>query len=38
MIRYKSKSIERFKEFRDEVEKHLGKGINPLDQIQVVNT
>ena len=30
LMRYKSKAFERFKEFRNEVEKQLGRSINSL--------
>ena len=38
LMRYKSETFEKFKEFKNEVQNQLGKSIKPFDQIEVVNT
>ena len=38
IMKYKSKAFEKFKEFKNKVEKQLGKVLKHLDLIEVVNT
>ena len=38
LMKHKSETFEKFKEFRNEVEKQTGKFINAYDLIEVVNT